>query len=177
MKQSSLRALAVLSLALAGCGRQAAPPTATPAMKASSGFDTIRLARTACFGQCPVYEVEIGKDGQGKFVGEAFVKAKGIHEVRLDQRDLALLADIVDRAGFWKLQESYHSEKDGCAEMATDQPSLSISVVSAGKTKTVDFYHGCRGAAVPVDALNWLAGTIDFLAQTRPLVHDPDNFD
>ncbi len=40
----------------------------------------ISLQRTACFGQCPVYKVEIFKDGTVRYKGTAFIKKRGQHE-------------------------------------------------------------------------------------------------
>jgi hypothetical protein len=123
-----------------------------------------------------VYEVEIGRDGQGRFIGEEFVKAKGAHKISLHQDDLALLTAALERTRFLSLKDSYQSEHDGCTTVFTDNSSLTISVVHAGKTKSVNFYQGCQGAAIPADALNWLADTIDYLANTRPLVYDPQAY-
>jgi len=166
---------ALLALTLAGCGRQpGTAPSQVPApVTAAEGFDAIRLERDACFETCPVYAVEIGRDGKGSFIGKEHVAAKGPHEIRLAAADIALLSSVLARSGFWSLKDRYASKEDGCEAVWTDQSGLSISVVRQGKTKTVAFYHGCRGPAIPAGALNWLADTIDFLGNTRPLVFDP----
>jgi len=44
------------------------------------------------------------------------------------------------------------------------------------KTKTVDYY-GCRGRDIPEAALNWLADSVDYLANTRPLVFATHKYD
>jgi hypothetical protein len=175
MKYKARWLSALLALNIGGCGRQpAAPPPHAPApVKAAEGFDTLRLERDPCFGSCPVYAVEIGKDGKGSFIGREHVKTKGVHEIHLVSADIALIASVLERSGFWSLKEHYQSKEDGCEAVWTDQSGLSISAVRHGKTKTVAFYHGCRGPAIPADALNWLADTIDYLANTRPLVFDP----
>lgn len=166
----------LLALSLSGCGRQAVMPpsqSVAPAV-AVEGFDMIRLERHACFETCPVYAVELGRDGMGSFVGKEHVRTKGPHRIQLDAADIALMSSVLNRSGFWSLKERYESKKDGCEAVWTDQSGLSISVVRHGKTRTVTFYHGCRGPAIPADALNWLADTIDYLANTRPLVFDPN---
>ena len=167
----------LLALILTACGRQpGVPPSQASAeapANAAEGFDMIRLERDACYGTCPVYAVEIRRDGKGSFIGKEHVKAKGPHEIRLVSADIALMSSVLDRSGFWSLNDHYQSKEDGCEAMWTDQSGLSISVVRQGKTKTVAFYHGCRGPAIPAEALNWLADTVDYLANTRPLVFDP----
>jgi hypothetical protein len=171
MKQVVLTCLAMLLLSLAGCTRQAEVPP--PPAKPAPAFDTIRLERTACYGECPVYEIVLGRDGKGSFTGREHVKAKGAHEIHLGQDDVALLSAVLNRSGISSLKTSYQSEADGCTTVFTDQPSLSISVASGGKTRTVTLYHGCRGPAIPTEPLNWLADTIDFVANSRPLINGP----
>lgn len=39
-------------------------------------FKTIQLERTMCFGECPVYKVEILSDGTVNYNGEMFVEKK-----------------------------------------------------------------------------------------------------
>jgi hypothetical protein len=164
--------LFVLALALAGCGRQAATPA--PLARPAPGFDSIGLARSACYWRCPVYHIEIDKNGNATFTGEEHVKVKGVRALQLRQEDIALLNSAVQRIGFWSLKESYQEEKDGCATLFTDQADLTIQVVSGGKTKTITLYQGCLGPAIPSDGLNWLANTIDYVANTRTLRADPD---
>jgi hypothetical protein len=167
----------LLALTLIGCGRQL-PPSASaqplPSLETAEAFDTIRLARTACFGHCPVYSVEIGRNGKGTYVGEEWVKAKGKQSIQVAQVDTALLSAVLARSGFWRLKDHYQSKEDGCEEMWTDQPSLSITVSRKRQAKTVDYYHGCRGKDIPAATLNWLADSIDYLVNTRPLVFDPN---
>jgi hypothetical protein len=174
------RQLVVLALALAGCGRQAPSPAPAPAPavapKTVPGFDSIRLARTACFGHCPVYQIEIRKSGKATFTGEEFVTAKGVRELQLREDDVVLLAVALKRTAFWSLKDRYFEKEDGCGPLMTDMPSFSIQVVRDGKSKTVNLYEGCQGAAVPSEALNWMANTIDYVANTRPLIADPEPF-
>jgi hypothetical protein len=170
VRQAACWQVIVLALGFAGCTRQAPAPAVKPAV----GFESIRLSRSACHGRCPVYSVEIGKDGKGRFAGEEYVKAKGAHDLQLRRDDIALLSAVLQRTAFWTLKDSYQSEADGCTSVFTDMPYITISVTSEGKTRSVTLYQGCDGAAIPSDALGWLANTIDYLANTRPLVDDPD---
>ncbi|MCS0589178.1 DUF6438 domain-containing protein [Massilia norwichensis] len=175
MMRQALWLSALLALTLAGCRREpGAPPSQPPApAQVAVGFDTLRLERNACYGSCPVYAVEIGRDGKGSFIGKEHVKANGTHPIRLAPADIALLSSVLTRSGFWSLKDHYVSKEDGCEALWTDQSGLSIRVVDQEKNKTVALYHGCRGPTIPAEALNWLADTIDLLANTRPLVFDP----
>ncbi|MFC5546981.1 DUF6438 domain-containing protein [Massilia aerilata] len=172
MKQAAIASLAMLALTVSGCARHPdAPPAAkdTKDTKAIQGFDAIHLERTACFGECPVYQLDIARDGSGSFTGKEFVKAKGVREVRLSPGDVALMSAVLERSGFASWKASYLSAEDGCTTMYTDNPSVTISVTKGGKTKTVMLYQGCSGPAVPTEAVDWLANTIDFLANIRAL--------
>ncbi|MCK9401477.1 MAG: DUF6438 domain-containing protein [Bacteroidales bacterium] len=44
-----------------------------------SGFQTITLKRTMCYGTCPVYDMEISANGEVNYNGEAFVEKMGHH--------------------------------------------------------------------------------------------------
>ena len=137
----------------------------------SMEFDSIVLQRTACFGQCPVYSVEIHANGQVKYIGEEFVSVKGIRHSSIPRANVELLAAALRHVKFAQMHEKYQFEADGCVNMPTDLPSLSISVTKAGRTQNVSFYTGCQGPTVPTEELEWLSNTIDFMAQTAPLIY------
>ena len=134
-------------------------------------FESVVLQRTACFGQCPVYSVEIHANGQVKYSGEEFVSVKGISHSSIPHANVELLAAALRHVKFAQMHEKYQFEADGCVNMPTDLPSLSISVTKAGRTQNVSFYTGCQGPTVPAEALEWLSNTIDFMAQTAPLIY------
>ncbi len=104
---------------------------------------------------------EIHQDGKATFTGEEHVKAKVVRELRVRQEDSALLNTVVQRMGFWSLKDRYQDKEDGCATLFSDASSVSIHVFSAGKAKSVFHYRGCRGPAIPAEALDRLAATID----------------
>ena len=134
-------------------------------------FDTVVLRRTACYGQCPVYTVEISATGQVKYTGEEFVSVKGVRHGSVPQANVELLAAALRHVKFAQMNEKYQFETDGCVDMPTDLPSLSISVIKSGKTHNVSFYTGCHGPTVPTEELEWLSNTIDFMARTDPWIY------
>jgi hypothetical protein len=161
--------LAVMVFLIVGCsqkGSENRQPTPSPVE-----FDSVVLRRTACFGQCPVYTVEISATGQVKYIGEEFVSVKGIRHGSIPQANVELLAAALRHVKFAQMNEKYQFETDGCINMPTDLPSLSISVTRSGKTHNVHFYTGCQGPTVPTEELEWLANTIDFMARTAPLIY------
>jgi hypothetical protein len=158
----------ILSILVAACsnGNSEHPGSKTVSAK----FDSVTLQRTACYGQCPIYTVQILGNGQVKYTGEDFVRVKGRHQSSVPPANLELLAEALRHVKFEQMQEKYQFENDGCISMPTDFPSLSISLNKAGKTKKVIFYTGCHGPTVPAEDLNWLSNTIDVMAQTGPLI-------
>lgn len=161
-------AAAAAAMLLSGCSnsvppwRQAAWPVDT--------FDVVYLARSACYGACPVYEVEVFGDGRVRYTGEAFVKTAGVREARIDARSVAQLATAVRAARFDTMRSGYQDEADGCAPVPTDMPSLTIAVKRDGRTQSVNYYFGCRGPDIPSARIVSLAGAIDQLAGTAALV-------
>jgi hypothetical protein len=136
----------------------------------SEKFDSVTMQRTACYGQCPIYAVEILGNGKIKYTGKEFVRVKGVRQSSVPSANVELLAAALRHVKFEEMQEKYQFERDGCVSMPTDFPSFEISVTKAGKTKHVAFYTGCHGPTVPSENLEWLSNTIDVMAQTGPLV-------
>lgn len=160
--------LAILGILVAACSNGNSESRGSKPI--SVDFDSVTLQRTACYGQCPIYAVEIYGNGQVKYTGKDFVKVKGIRQSSVPPANVELLAAALRHVKFEQIREKYQFETDGCVSMPTDFPSFSISVTKAGKTKSVAFYTGCHGPTVPAEDLEWLSNTIDVLAQTGRLV-------
>jgi hypothetical protein len=137
-----------------------------------AGWESVTLSRGACYGQCPIYDVTIRADGRVVFNGEKFVKLVGKQESRLPLQDIALLTAVIRRVGIDTMRDQYFSKADGCVKVATDFPSMSLSVTVAGKKKSVAIDVSCQGPNVPFAKLTWLAKTIDFMANTEILIGD-----
>jgi hypothetical protein len=160
---------AVLPIALAACSTHG--PNCDNVKPAYAQFDVISMRRTACYGTCPVYGVEISADGTFTYKGDEFVKVKGVRQGTLAQEDIALLSSALRHARFDRMRATYQSAADGCKDLATDLPSFSISVTTSGKTRKVSFYTGCQGPSIPAEDLHWLAHTVDALAHTAQFVN------
>jgi Domain of unknown function (DUF6438) len=127
-------------------------------------FDSIRLSRTGCLGPCPVYSVEIGRDGSVQFTGETNVIAAGTHTSRLDASRVDRIDAAIRSARFSKLK-SRTKGKSGCKEFRFDFPSMSIRVIKGGKERTVTFYSGCP-TNDHTQRINELADALDEMANT-----------
>jgi hypothetical protein len=137
------------------------PPEDRPARHiAMPSYDAgfrIRLERTACFGLCPVYSVEVAANGDVVFQGEDYVFVRGRHRTRIDPAAVRRLYDLARRADFYSLRDSY-------ALSATDAATYIVTILSGGWRKSVADYIGAS-AGLP-DAVTDLENAIDAAAQT-----------
>ena len=67
----------------------------------------ISLQRTACFGTCPIYKIEIFSDGSGIYTGTRFVENIGITKFSLSETQLNLILTKAEAIGFTNMKEEY----------------------------------------------------------------------
>jgi hypothetical protein len=132
----------------------------------AAAVPVITLERTACFGTCPVYKLEIFADGKVVYEGKDFVKRKGKLQGRITKAAVQQLVREFNRINYFSLDDEYISEGPNCPEWWTDSPSAVTSINWKGRKKTIRHYHGCRGAKV-LDQLTALETKIDQLANTK----------
>ncbi|MBA3786386.1 MAG: hypothetical protein H0X15_12780 [Acidobacteria bacterium] len=104
----------------------------------------INLDRSACFGICPDYSLTIESDGKVIFEGRSYTGTKGKIEDKINRKILEQIISEFEKADFFKLNNNYVEEKDGCGELWTDNPYETISIKLNGKTKQVTHYFGCE---------------------------------
>src|ERR1700688_3674734 len=111
------------------------PPDRTFGPSESASDTVIALRRTACFGSCPDYRVEIRGDGQVTYKGTDFVLVGGIHRWRISPTAVTKLVDLIRRADFFRL--------DGYYELnASDLPTYITRVSIGNQHKFVLDYGG-----------------------------------
>ena len=91
----------------------------------------ISLQRTACFGTCPIYKIEIFSDGSGIYTGTRFVENIGITKFSLSEPQLNLILTQAKTIGFTNMKEEY-------SEPISDLPTTFIQV----KDKKIRDYTG-----------------------------------
>jgi len=96
------------------------------------------MERTACFGSCPVYRVEIHADGTVLYHGQAYVGAQGDRESSVDPKRVTELFDRFRRDGFWDWESEY-------SVLVTDMPSTILTLTGGGRTKRVRDHPSCHG--------------------------------
>lgn len=122
---------------------------------------TIRLERTACYGRCPIYRVEIRGDGLVTYTGERFVAVTGVRTRRIPPAAVARLVDQFRAANFYALKDSYRAG-------ITDMPSAITTLRIGRHSKRVVDYAGQMAGMPP--AVSDLEQAIDRAAGTEAWV-------
>ena len=91
----------------------------------------ISLQRTACFGTCPIYKIDIYTDGSGTYTGTRFVENIGVSKFQLVKSDVNKILEYAKKIGFSKLKDDY-------SEPITDLPTTYITI----KDKKIKDYTG-----------------------------------
>ena len=91
----------------------------------------ITLQRTACFGTCPIYKIEIYSDGSGTYTGTRFVENIGITKFNLSETNLNLILSQAEAIGFSNMKDKY-------SEPISDLPTTFIQI----KNKKIKDYVG-----------------------------------
>lgn len=146
--------LFTMMLAMVGMLVACAPVDAQP--QASEDV-TITLARSACYGACPIYRVSVDGAGNVTYNGEAFVNVRGEQRAQIPASDVQALLRRFDEIGFTRLRDQYRAN-------VTDLPTYSITLTRNGVTKTVVDYGG-MGAGMP-ESVRSLQDEIDRVAGT-----------
>jgi Domain of unknown function (DUF6438)/Ankyrin repeats (3 copies) len=104
----------------------------------------IRLERTSCFGECPIYTVTIDARGTVTYEGDRFVRAVGLQTARIAPAVVATLLASAERIHFFDLRDAYRviENPDGTLMMVTDLPTTFVTITVNGRTKRVEDYFG-----------------------------------
>ncbi len=165
MKHAVLGFVALAAMAMSPlppglpCPSGPAPAMAFPSTRGKPVV--ISLERTACFGRCPIYRVEIRGDGLVSYEGVRFVAVTGKRYRRISPAAVSRLVAQFRAADFYSLQDSYRAN-------VTDLPSKIVTISIGGRTKRVLDYAG-RNVGMPV-AVNDIEEAIDRTAGTSAWV-------
>jgi hypothetical protein len=142
----------------------AEPAAARPKAK---GEVLATLARTACYGTCPVYSVTVFTDGRVDWNGEEYVQVKGPATAKLSAKDLADLRAAFAKADYFNLKEDY-----ACEEI-TDHPSAQTSFHDGKRQFQINHDYGCRSKR-GIPALTQLESDIDRIVGTSRWIGSGD---
>jgi ankyrin repeat protein len=128
-------------------------------------LNTLRMSlrRTACFGSCPVYSVEISGSGDVTYRGGAGALITGEHQATISPHAITHLLQAFR-------DTDYFSLKDGYSQFVTDTPTYVASIEFDGHKKSVTDHVGA-GIGMP-DVVTELEDKIDELAGTDKWLHE-----
>lgn len=106
----------------------------------------ISMKKGSCFGSCPVYKLEINKNGLATFTGERFTDKFGEHTLELDSRKMEEVTAAFDNSDLAQYKDVYESS-------IQDLPTITLSYTNEGNTKTI---VGKRERPAPVRNLQKL---------------------
>lgn len=123
----------------------------------------IKLERTACFGECPVYTVSIDGKGNVTYEGARFVRVEGRQTDRIPLSRVAEILATAERIGFFELRDKYRTIRnpDGTETIVTDLPTTFVRITRDGRSKRIEDYIGAP------DGLRELERQIDEAAGTK----------
>ncbi|MGH8081533.1 MAG: DUF6438 domain-containing protein [Lysobacter sp.] len=121
---------------------QERPATHVPLPQVALADVRIALERTACFGSCPSYRVEIGGDGQVVYQGRDYVDVRGRHAYRIPVEAVAGLVESLRTRDLWSLRPSYRAS-------ITDNPTYLLTLRMGDQTHFIADYVG-EEAGMPV---------------------------
>lgn len=155
------------AVALAACAPVApATPEGNPVNQTGV---VISLARSACYGFCPIYSVAITGEGEVTYVGQGFVNVVGEQRATIPRANVARLLERFDAIGFDSLRNEYRAA-------ITDIPTYTVALERNGRRKVVVDYGG-QGVGMPEsvraleDEIDRVAGTARWVLRDGEPVH------
>lgn len=90
--------------------------------------------KTECRGKCPVYYMEIFKNGEVAFDGSKNTDKIGKYINQIEKKDVILLISEFEKANFFAFKNEYTS-------LITDLPTTYIGFSNGDSTKIIRDYH------------------------------------
>ena len=115
----------------------------------------ITLSRSACYGNCPAYQIEIHGDGTVLYHGEANAGAVEKKRVKISHGSLVKLVETFRKVDYFSLTAGY-------ASGVTDMPTCVTSISFDGVSKAVLDYVG-RDSGMP-PGVSDVEATVDRLS-------------
>jgi Domain of unknown function (DUF6438)/Ankyrin repeat len=95
----------------------------------------ISLERRGCFGDCPIYKIDIHGDGRVIYRGSGYVDVQGEHSYRVPVDDVAKLVGGMAARDIWSLRPVYRAR-------ITDSPTHVLVMKLGADTHELEDYVG-----------------------------------
>lgn len=81
-----------------------------------------KMERTPCFGQCPVYSINIYQSGYAELEGRRFFDYVGTFKTRFSESEMVQIKEWANAANYWQLKHVYDAP-------VTDLPSTTTVLI------------------------------------------------
>lgn len=135
-------------------------PDDIPSVRPPKGIDDnliVRIQKTACFGKCPVFTVEIYRDGKAVYSGVAYTKRKGRFETTIEKEFIQKIHNKAADANFWKLKNTYPDS----GNVIADIPSTITYIRQGNNGKLITNNYDAPKSLIALE--KWLQSEIDNL--------------
>lgn len=95
------------------------------------------ISKTACYGDCPVYTLQIMSDYTLRFEGKQHVDLIGKFEAKLNFNPMARLSPLIATSNFYRMDEQFPKD---AAEVPADAASTITKIDFGGQSNTVRHY-------------------------------------
>ena len=95
----------------------------------------ISMQKTACYGACPVYSIEIFADYTVIYSGEENVPVKGQKKFKMEKAEFDKLVAAFEQSNFFKFKSDYMAP-------VKDLPTTHIEFNYQGESKKIRDYYG-----------------------------------
>ena len=129
--RSKVQAASTPDIAVPPTAEVPAPPVVEEAQKEEL---LISMMRTACYGTCPIYNVQIYTSGRVQYEGKNFVDRIGSYHTNFDTASLKKIQEKIRSINYFSLQDKYDSP-------ITDLPSVITEVHLDGQVKKIEDRH------------------------------------
>lgn len=124
----------------------------------------VSMNRTACFGRCPIYKIELYENGTLFYEGVRFVQDSGKFYGKLSKNELATFQERLEKADIFSMKDKYPSDYPS----PVDLPSCVLTYYKNGSSKKiVDYGQGAPAVLVQLEQ------ELDSLVKTKVL-HSSD---
>ena len=99
-------------------------------------YDKIILSSSGCYGECPVMNISIDKDGRITYYGQRFNKINGLYSSKITKQEFKQIEIEFKKAGIMNLKDLYQA-------YWTDDESIYITFIKGNKiVKSIHDYGG-----------------------------------
>lgn len=117
-------------------------------------LDSLVLERTPCFGTCPAYRLSIRANGAVQFVSRNRADSGRTASQSIGPMGVRRLELVLASQQFTQLPEIRMGERPYCRAVATDAPTITLTMFQTAGPFARSYYTGCGGESAG-DTVTW----------------------